>query len=1049
MGSLENGTSLKRDSPFLRSSSPVGRNERHPFGQRPRSRSARWLLLKRIHYLHWICAVAVFFSFVVLLQMLLPGSGSDKSGVPWKVMNNDGWDSMFWDKIGEVDFGEDIKFEPSRLLNKLFQKESINEFNSSSLLRRGVRFGNRKPLLALIFGDLHIDSQQILTSTVSIALLEIGYEIEVYALENGPAYSVWRKVGARVNLIGTDSSMAQAIDWLKYDGVIVTSVGAMEVFSSLLQEPFKNVPLVWTIHDNILADYLKTCVSNNQADIINEWKRFFNRANVIVFPNYALPMFYSAFDAGNYFVIPGSPAVAWEADTILATYIDDNPRAEMGYGLDDFIIVIVGSKFLYKSLWLEHALVLKALSPFSTDLLSDKSSNAQVKIIILAGDSASNYSMAVEAIALNLQFPRDNVKHVPDDEDSDRLLNLANLVIYGSFLEEQSFPEILIKAMYMGKPIIAPDLPMISKYVHDRVNSYLFRKDDINSLTRILREVISEGKLSPLARNIASVAREAAKNFMVSETIEGYAFLMEKILYLPSEVAACRPISEIPVKLKGEWQWYLFESTADKKTHLKTTVRSNQFLEKIVGQWNQTRSEVVSRVQVPPLNETLLYSIWEEEKYVEMVNTKKRREEEELKDRTDQPRGTWDEVYRSSKRADRTKNDLHERDDGELERTGQPLCIYEPFIGEGTWPFLHHSSLYRGIGLSTRGRRPGGDDIDAPSRLPLLNNPYYRDAFGDYGAFLAIANRVDHIHRNAWIGFQSWRATAQKESLSKAAETALLDAINARKHGDTLYFWVGLDKDPRNRLQQDFWSFCDAINAGNCKFVFLETLKRMYGIKTNFTSLPSMPADGDTWSVRHSWVLPTKSFLEFVMFSRMFVDALDAQMYIGQPKHGHCYLSIWKDKHCYSRVLELLVNVWAYHSGRHMVYVNPNTGAMQEQHALKNRRRGQMWVKWFEYTTLKSMDEDLAEEAESDHPSNEWLWPSTGEVFWQGMYEKERNQKNMEKEKKKKQSKDKLDRMRRKHHQKTIGGKYLKPSPEEEDLDSNSTTTTVLARRLR
>lgn len=71
----------------------------------------------------------------------------------------------------------------------------------------------------------------------------------------------------------------------------------------------------------------------------------------------------------------------------------------------------------------------------------------------------------------------------------------------------------------------------------------------------------------------------------------------------------------------------------------------------------------------------------------------------QLKDRSEQSHGTWEEVYRSAKRADRSKNDLHERDEGELERTGQPLCIYEPYFGEGTWPFLHHKSLYRGIGL--------------------------------------------------------------------------------------------------------------------------------------------------------------------------------------------------------------------------------------------------------------------------------------------------------------------------------------------------------------
>lgn len=57
----------------------------------------------------------------------------------------------------------------------------------------------------------------------------------------------------------------------------------------------------------------------------------------------------------------------------------------------------------------------------------------------------------------------------------------------------------------------------------------------------------------------------------------------------------------------------------------------------------------------------------------------------------------------------------------------------------------------------------------------------------------------------------------KQASLSKAAEVALLEDIQGRKHGDALYFWVRMDKDPRNPMQQDFWTFCDAINAGNCK----------------------------------------------------------------------------------------------------------------------------------------------------------------------------------------------------------------------------------------
>ncbi|XP_034709390.1 uncharacterized protein LOC117932307 isoform X3 [Vitis riparia] len=864
MGSLENGVPVKRD-PLLRSSS----NKGSAF-QRPIVRFSRFLFFRKLDYLQWVCTVAVFCFFVVLFQMFLPGLIMEKSGESLKNMENGYGDLSFIKNIGGLDFGEGIRFEPSKLLQK-FQKEA-DEVNLSSASRLRHRFGYRKPQLALVFPDLLVDPQQLLMVTVASALLEMGYTIQVYSLEDGPVNAIWRNVGFPVTIIRSNAKSAAVVDWLNYDGIIVNSLEARGVVSCFVQEPFKSLPLIWTIPEGTLATRLRQYNLTGKIELVNDWKKVFNRATAVVFPNYVLPMIYSTFDSGNYFVIPGSPAQAWEVDNFMASH-RDSPRVKMGYGPDDFVIALVRSQFLYKGLWLEHALILQALLPLVAEFPVDNNSNSHLKILITSGNSANNYSVAVEAIALNLRYPKGVVKYIAIDVgEADNVLAAADIVIYGSFLEEQSFPDILIKAMSFGKLIIAPDLSIIKKY---------------------------------------------------------------------------------------------------------------------------------------------------------------------LKDRTDQPRGSWEDVYRSAKRADRAKNDLHERDDGELERTGQPLCIYEPYFGEGTWPFLHATSLYRGIGLSTKGRRREADDIDAPSRLPLLNNPYYRDALGEYGAFFAIANRVDRIHRNAWIGFQSWRATARNASLSKIAETALLNAIQARKHGDTLYFWVRMDMDPRNPSQLDFWSFCDAINAGNCKFAFSEALKKMYGIKRDWDSLPPMPVDGDTWSVMQSWALPTRSFLEFVMFSRMFVDALDAQIYNDHHQRGHCYLSLSKDKHCYSRVLELLINVWAYHGAKRMVYVNPKTGEMHEHHKLKNRR-GHMWVKWFSYATLKSMDEDLAEESDDDHPMRRWLWPSTGEVFWQGIYLRERNQRLQQKEKRRQQSKDKLSRMRRRSHQKVIG-KYVKPPPEDVE-NSNSTT---------
>ncbi|KAL0397960.1 UNVERIFIED_CONTAM: hypothetical protein Scaly_0244400 [Sesamum calycinum] len=939
MGSLESRSPFKKDhhlqgSSSLRntttSSSSSSSNVSGFWGQRNRSRFARLVFFRKINYLQLICAVAVFFFFVFLIQMSLPGSvmddvrKNDKTHHLFRKNGEGNYTDLSFFK--ELDFGEDVNFEPSKILAK-FQKDAKE-----------------------VFADLWVDPHQILMATVATALREIGYEIEVFSLEDGPVHAIWREVGLPLSVITADENMKFSVDWLNYNGILVNSLKAVGFLSSLMQEPFRHVPVIWTIHEQTLALRLREYVSSGQTDLVDNWRKVFSRATVIVFQNYILPMAYSACDPGNYFVIRGSPAEAWKAENFLASN-GDNPHLEIGYAQDDFVVAVVGSQILYRGLWLDHAFVLQALHPVLRDF---SSSSSRLKIIILAGHSTSNYSSAVETIARTLKYPNETIKHVAVD-DADTVLSTADLVIYGSFLEEHTFPDTLLKAMCFGKPIIAPDLPMIRKYVTDRVNGYIFPKEDIGVLTQIMSQLVSNGRLSLSAQDAASSGKHAAKNLMVSESVEGYALLLENILALPSEVSISQAAKQIPVELKVEWQWHHFEAIKDAHSPNETR-RIYKFLDKVEKQFNHTFKE--HPVALYTINDTFLYGIWEEQKYVDMVNMRKRREDEE----------------------------------------------------------------------STRGRRPGADDIDAPSRLPLLSNAYYRDVLEEYGAFFAIANRIDRIHKNAWIGFQSWRATARM---------IIVGAIEARRHGDALYFWAGLHMDMRNHLEQDFWSFCDAINAGNCRFAFSEALTKMYGLKHNVSSLPPMPLHEGTWSVMHCWALPTKSFLEFVMFSRMFVDALDAQFSDEHQKTGRCCLNLSKDKHCYSRLLELLINVWTYHSARRMVYVDPETGYMQEQHML-NGRRGRMWVKWFQFSTLKSMDEDLAEELDSEHPKRRWLWPSTGEVFWQGIYEKERELRNKVKERKRQQSKDKIQRMRRRARQKALG-KYVKPAE-----DSNSTTVKLL-----
>lgn len=78
---------------------------------------------------------------------------------------------------------------------------------------------------------------------------------------------------------------------------------------------------------------------------------------------------------------------------------------------------------------------------------------------------ADGLNFLLQTIALKFEYPKDTVKHVPMDKNTDTVISTADLVIYGSFLDEHSFPDILLKAMCFEKPIVAPDLPATRKYV--------------------------------------------------------------------------------------------------------------------------------------------------------------------------------------------------------------------------------------------------------------------------------------------------------------------------------------------------------------------------------------------------------------------------------------------------------------------------------------------------------------------------------------------------------------------------------------------------------
>ncbi|XP_039042024.1 uncharacterized protein LOC120180798 [Hibiscus syriacus] len=908
-------------------------------------------------------------------------------------------------------FGSSLKFMPAGISRLLAEGGGLDPIRSTD------RIGIRGPRLAVILGNMKKNPQSLMLVTVVKSLQRLGYVFKIYGLGSGEAHAIWEDLNVQFSILGPEQF--GHIDWSLFEGVIADSLEAKEAVSSLMQEPFDTVPLIWIIQEDTLAKRLPVYEEMGLDHLVSNWKTTFTRANVILFPDFTLPMLYSMLDTGNFHVIPGSPVDVWGAESYSKTHAKHQLRKDNGFSMDDMVVLVVGSSFFYDELSWDYAVAMQTIEPLLVRYARRNDAEGSFKFIFLSGNSTYGYNGALQQVASRLGLTQGSVRHYGLDGDANGVLLMADIVMYGSSQEEQGFPPLIIRAMTFGIPIITPDFPIVKKYVADGTHCVLFQRHNPDTLLRAFSLLISNGRLSRFSETVASSGRLLAKNILASECITGYASVLVNLLYFPSDVLLPDSVSELK---QGSWEWNLFwkeieNSNVDISVNSSVVHALEEFTKHIVDK-SKNRTEIQDQDALTGQDLDLVTEIENFEDY-------ERLEMEEINERTERDLGVWDEIYRNARKSEKLRFEANERDEGELERTGQTVCIYEIYSGAGAWPFLHHGSLYRGLSLSRRARRLTSDDVDAVGRLPLLNDTYYRDLLCEVGGIFSIANRVDSIHRRPWIGFQSWHAAGRKVSLSTEAEKVLEETIQ-RSKGDVMYFWARLDFDGGGEGSNDalsFWSMCDILNAGYCRTAFENAYRKMYNLPSDMEALPPMPQDESHWSSLHSWVMPTKSFLEFVMFSRMFVDSLDA-LYSNSSEPNMCLLgsTYLEKKQCYCRVLELLVNVWAYHSGRRMIFIEPHSGLLEEQHPVEQRKEF-MWARYFNFTLLKTMDEDLAEAADDDdNPRKMWLWPLTGEVHWQGIYEREREERYRLKMDKKRKTKEKLlERMKNGYRQRPLG----------------------------
>ncbi|CAA6655560.1 unnamed protein product [Spirodela intermedia] len=844
-------------------------------------------------------------------------------------------------------YGSVVRFLPSDILRRFDEQGGLDRIRSE------LRVGVRLPRLAIVLGTMEKDSPSLLLFTLVKSFKELGYHLTVFALKDGKARPHWEQIGGQISMLNRDSY----VDWSIFEGVILSSLEARITISSLMQEPFDYVPVIWIIQEGVLGERLSLYKEMGRQLIISEWRKAFNRADIVVFPDSSLPMLYTALDAGNFFVVSGSPVDVWAAESYASSHSKIQLRRDDGFDEDDLVVV--------------------------------------------DSDIASRFG-----------FPKGCVKHYGLDGNVNKALLIADIVLYVSFHDEQTFPPLLARAMSFGVLVVAPDLTVIKRYVTNEVDGFIFQSSDPKSFSTIFSLAIAE--INAFNRTVATSGKLLSRNMLAQDCIIGYAKLLENVVQFPSDTVLPDPGSKLQL---NKWEWDFLEGETE-PIHRQVFSETSSIVYIIE---EELADKNISEDAFTNQSETLVFdypsdSDWEDVREMEFSEDIETLEIQELAERTERPSESWEDVYSKSRKASKIKFGDDERDDEELEKVGQYVSIYEIYSGAGAWPFLHHSALYRAVSLSKDAKESRVDDVRAVLRLSFLNITYYRDLLCEYGGMLAIANKSNSIHKTPWIGFQSWRTAGRKVSLTIEAERTLEQTLRTETEGDVFYYWARADlgtKDTKGNYTYDFWSICDILNNGHCRDVFEDAFRLMYGIPSGVSALPPMPSSGH-WSALNSWVMPTPSFLEFIMFSRMFLDSLDS-LNSNSSVPNSCLLGSSKleKKQCYCRVLELLVNVWAYHSARKMVYLDPQSGKVREQHPVE-QRRGLMWLKYFDFALLRSMDEDLAEATEDRvYPRKGFLWPLTGEVYCQLIQEKEKELRyRLKREKSRKDKEKQLERKR-------------------------------------
>eukprot|EP00271_Cylindrocystis_brebissonii_P014248 TRINITY_DN35547_c0_g1_i1.p1 TRINITY_DN35547_c0_g1~~TRINITY_DN35547_c0_g1_i1.p1 ORF type:complete len:479 (+),score=9.98 TRINITY_DN35547_c0_g1_i1:269-1705(+) len=309
------------------------------------------------------------------------------------------------------------------------------------------------------------------------------------------------------------------------------------------------------------------------------------------------------------------------------------------------------------------------------------------------------------------------------------------------------------------------------------------------------------------------------------------------------------------------------------------------------------------------------------------------------------------------------------------------IVVYEIYDDPKGWDSLHSGAPYRGLSLASSSVNTDKGDIDSTALMPLLEDVKYQLVLGEHGAIFAVFAKLDRVHGPLpWIGFQGWRAVEEGMGISEEAANMLQAWLGkCEKRATPLvasdrriaFFWTripfsdnvrsmdlynecdfrhGTKEDP-NRcsavLATVFWHIFESNKTIGSPIGF-PNVPALHILDSEFGAfLPPMPGTACQWSSFSSFAMHRDALGAYVKFARMVFTTLEA-LWGLHDDFNRCplgfKLGIGKKHHCWSLILDRVLNIWVYHSGMRVAILDDASDGIVELHPVEDRR---MWMHWF------------------------------------------------------------------------------------------------------